>query len=409
MGEKIEKVIIPSLDDPFKGGGVGGKHTHIRLLAAGLVELGVRSDIVYPKEGLGFRLLRKYPGAIKRRLMSDKESRVDSWTQQKIARMKINVRNSALDGQILNPQDTLSMSILDEELRRRGPDVPSVLTVHGYYARELVSAEDLNMTSPRMEALLRDEIKAYGLANRIICVDTRIRDYIHQNAGVGKEHMAIIPNAVNTIEFQPANEARIMVLRESLGFPKASKILLCPRRLVPKNGVEFAIKAMRTISRTYNDALLLIAGDGPQRAYLQGLVKENGLENNVKFLGGVAHKSMPSYYQCSNIVVIPSVPSQGVEEATSLSMLEGMACAKPVIVTNIGGLKETVVDGYNGHMVEAGDGESIANATIHILEERERSEVIAMNALAFVRRDHSHTVHARKVLQQYQLALDMTT
>lgn len=115
---------------------------------------------------------------------------------------------------------------------------------------------------------------------------------------------------------------------------------------------------------------------------------------------------MPAYYQCADIVVIPSVPSQGVEEATSLSMLEGMACAKPVMVTDIGGLKETVVDGSNGYMVSAGDPEGIAHAAVRIFDDKEGSEAVAQNALLYVRREHSHTVHARKVLDQYRLALD---
>jgi glycosyltransferase involved in cell wall biosynthesis len=269
------------------------------------------------------------------------------------------------------------LSIVAEELRSRQIKRPLVLTVHGYFVRELVSAESLDPSLPMVEELLRQELSTYELATRLICVDTRIRDYIHDNAGIDKERMAIIPNAVNTVEFHPIDDGSMLALRDALGIPRGSRVLLCPRRLVPKNGVEYAVKAMRTISRTVDDALLIIAGDGPLRDHLQGLIRNEGLEGHVRLIGGVAHGSMPAYYQCADIVVIPSVPSQGVEEATSLSMLEGMACAKPVMVTDIGGLKETVVDGSNGYMVSAGDPEGIAHAAVRIFDDKEGSEAVA--------------------------------
>jgi hypothetical protein len=108
LGDDIVKVMIPTLDDPFKGGGIGGKHTHIRLLAAGLKDLGVESHIICPREDLRFRFFRKYPGALGRRLMFDRERAVESWNQQRIGLMRRAIRKDTLDCQVLNPQDTLS-------------------------------------------------------------------------------------------------------------------------------------------------------------------------------------------------------------------------------------------------------------------------------------------------------------
>ncbi|OPY29985.1 MAG: Trehalose synthase [Methanomassiliicoccales archaeon PtaU1.Bin030] len=405
MNPSVEKVIIPSSDDPFKGGGVGGKHTHIRLLASGLENLGVKVGTIYPHETVGFKLITRYPGALSRRLVTSKEKRVESWGQEKLELLRRSVRESDLDCQVLNPQDTLSLQVVASEMERRKVHIPMVLTVHGYYVREMVSAEGLDPTSPSVEKQLQEELSSYALASRIICVDSRIRDYISNQANIDRERMEVLPNAVDTLTFHPLPGPGMKALRRSLDVPGEAKILLCPRRLVPKNGVEFAIRAMAPITKKHPEAILLIAGDGPQRSHLHKVIADFGLEGHIILLGSVPHRTIPSYFQCSDIVLIPSTPSFGVEEATSLSMLEGMACGKPVIVSNIGGLKETITDGVNGFKVSAGDPDAIAERVIYIFDHKDVRESIALSGLEYVRKNHSHLVHAQKVLSQYKLAV----
>ena len=395
MNASVEKVIIPSNDDPFKGGGVGGKHTHIRLLASGLESLGVKVGTIYPHETMGFRLITRYPGALYRKMQSSKERRVESWGREKLELLRRRVRESDLDCQVLNPQDTLSLQVVATEMERRKIQIPMVLTAHGYYVREMVSAEGLDPASPLVEKQLQEELSSYALARRIICVDTRIRDYIGLYAGIDKDRMEVLPNAVDTLTFHPIQGPGRKTLRRSLNISEEAKLLFCPRRLVPKNGVEFAIRAMVPVTKKHPEAILLIAGDGPQKGHLQKVIVDTGLEGHVLLLGSVAHKAIPSYYQCSDIVLIPSIPSFGVEEATSLSMLEGMACGRPVIVSNIGGLKETITDGVNGFKVPAEDPDAIADRAIYIFDSRDAGESVALSGLEYVRKNHSHLVHAQ--------------
>jgi len=76
-------------------------------------------------------------------------------------------------------------------------------------------------------------------------------------------------------------------------------------------------------------------------------------------LPGVPNSKIHSYYQASDVVLVPSVTSNGVQEATSLNMLEGIACGKVVVYSNIGGMAEVVKDGINGFLVEEGSVDSI--------------------------------------------------
>jgi glycosyltransferase involved in cell wall biosynthesis len=86
-------------------------------------------------------------------------------------------------------------------------------------------------------------------------------------------------------------------------------------------------------------------------------------------------------------------------------MLEGMASGKPVIVTDVGGLKETVIEGKTGLVVPQRDPEAIANAFARLSADRDLRESISVNALNYVREHHSYIVHARRVLAEYEKAL----
>jgi glycosyltransferase involved in cell wall biosynthesis len=121
-----------------------------------------------------------------------------------------------------------------------------------------------------------------------------------------------------------------MQLTRKKGYSKKDIIILVPRRLVPKNGVEYAIDAIKSISN--GNVKLLIAGDGPLLAKLES---KSDRDERIQFLGAISYNEIDEYYKLSDIILIPSITSNNIQEATSISMLEGMACEKYVICSNI--------------------------------------------------------------------------
>lgn len=90
-----------------------------------------------------------------------------------------------------------------------------------------------------------------------------------------------------------------------------------------------------------------------------------------------------------------------VEEATSLSMLEGMACGKVVICSNIGGMKEVVKNGQTGILVPQKSPEDIAKAIGSIKRNPELRAEIGYNARKYVEENHGYISHAKKFIQIY--------
>ena len=141
--------------------------------------------------------------------------------------------------------------------------------------------------------------------------------------------------------------------------PTTRSCCFCPRRLVKKNGVVYPSLALADHGAGRPRPLPAAPRRGGRRAGGDGAHRPRriGLEENVRLLGGQGPEAIRDLYRLADIVLVPSVHSENVEEATSLSALEAMASGRPLIAGNVGGLAEMVVDGETGLLVPA-DAES---------------------------------------------------
>lgn len=273
--------------------------------------------------------------------------------------------------------------------------VPLVLTVHGYAAFEAASVLATAPGRPYFRALQRLELLAYSAASQIITVDSRIRDYI-VGLGIPNGKIQVIPNAVNTDRFSPG----------PLGNEGEGPTVLCPRRLVPKNGPEIALRAVAELRvRHGRKARLIFAGDGPLETQLREEARQREIADSVHFLGAVPHEEMPALYRAAHAVVVPSIPTDGIEEATSISALEGMACGRPVIASAIGGLAEIVDHGHNGWLVPPNDPVSLANVLAEILSGSSTADRIAAEAALSVRKNFGVDQWVARKVRTYEAAL----
>lgn len=102
--------------------------------------------------------------------------------------------------------------------------------------------------------------------------------------------------------------------------------------------------------------------------YLDQLVVKLGLQDRVHFAGALPHHELVKAYQNADLVVNPSL-----SESFGISIVEGMACGKPVIGTRIGGMKETIIDGETGLQVDPERPDLLAQAIVSVLENRDKA------------------------------------
>ena len=118
-----------------------------------------------------------------------------------------------------------------------------------------------------------------------------------------------------------------------------------------------------------------------------------------------SHNDIVSYYKAADCVLIPSVTSSGVQEATSIALLlEGMSCGKAVICTNVGGLKEVVTE-RTGIIVGEKDPAAISQAIGYIMKNRIQTEEMGTRAREYALENHSYQMHARLVTEVYRRVL----
>jgi glycosyltransferase involved in cell wall biosynthesis len=114
---------------------------------------------------------------------------------------------------------------------------------------------------------------------------------------------------------------------------------------------------------------LYIAGSGPEENKLKELVKELNIEENVNFLGYISGIKKYSYYKSADVCVFPSI-----YEAFGIVLLEAMACGKPVVASNVGGIPFVVEEGKTGLLFESGNVEDLADKIVTILKDEELRE-----------------------------------
>ncbi|KUK17747.1 glycosyltransferase family 4 protein [Thermococcus sibiricus] len=396
------KVIITATDNPYQVR-VGGKHVHQLLLEKGLSRLGVDVSTIYPNiepEPAAKRYI-KYVLSILRSF--DFSSIYKDRVWQILTQLKslyTSHQDEIANADVIHFHDVLALYSFIES--NPSNSTPRILTLHGYFAREFLDYNRIPRVARNKVYNFALEIERGAIPNSdfIIAVDSRIKSYVLTSFDYPKNKICTLPNAIDTETFKPVSMDEQKLLKKQLRFAPNDFLILVPRRLVPKNGVIYAVKAMKYIKN--ENIKLIIAGDGIERRNIEKEIRKEGLGKKVLLIGSVPHSEIHKYFKAVDVVLIPSITSHGVQEATSLAALEGMSCGKPVIVTNVGGLKEIVTNRRTGIIVPEKDPEAIATAIETILENPDVATIIGSNAREYVLKHHSYISYASRVLDIYK-------
>ena len=241
----------------------------------------------------------------------------------------------------------------------------TLLTVHGYYAFESLSDDDVKAHSPKLDKMLQKEVNAYTRVSCNLAVDERIAQHIHSYAPQAR--VCMHPNFVNEDYFLPVPLQERQRLRGELNIPQDRIVFLTTRRFEKKNGIPVFAQAISLLPQaSAKKATFLLIGNGGEFPLVEKIIKKTTAD--VRLFGGVHHSEIKKYYNASDSFVIPSISVQGVEEATSISALEAMACGNLVIASNIGGLKMLIQDGINGLLVQDNNPQILAKIIEKVIE-----------------------------------------
>jgi len=191
-----------------------------------------------------------------------------------------------------------------------------------------------------------------------------------------QQAMVKIAPGIDTDHFFPTDAS---ILRRSLGL-EDKKVIVSVGRLVHRKGQDYLIQSMPLILHQVPNAHLLLVGQGPYLEHLQKLVKEQGLENSVTFIGRIDYKELPQYLCVGDIFAMPSRSRlMGLEvEGLRIVYLEASSCGLPVLAGNSGGAPDAVKQSETGLVVNGTDEKQIASAAIELLNNRDSSKKMGL-------------------------------
>ncbi len=260
-------------------------------------------------------------------------------------------------------------------------------------ARVLLHVHDLNDPGDALSALQRMLSRPSDAG---VCVSEAVRGLTLGRYHVPAGRIRIVPNGIPLEALSAAGTERAAVRRElSLGADQF--VLAVIGRLHPVKGHRGLIAMLPRIVRDCPHAVLLVAGDGPERGACEALARELGVAARVRFLG--PRRDIPRLLAGSDLVLMPSK-----SEGLGLAAIEALAAGRAVIAFAVGGLTEVVTDRVDGRLVPAGDAEAFVQAVLETASDPQRrasyGRAAAVNARRFALEEH-----VRALLECYHLAL----
>jgi glycosyltransferase involved in cell wall biosynthesis len=183
--------------------------------------------------------------------------------------------------------------------------------------------------------------------------------YAATSRAIWNTHAKVIPPGVDTERFHPNVQGDAIRKLHDLG---DSKVVMFVGRLTFHKGVNHLIEA----AGLYKDAKYLIVGSGPMEESLKRQAAASPNAKNIIFAGKVSDDKLPEYYAACDVLVLPSVSRL---EAFGLVMLEALSSGKPVITSDMPGMREVVVDHVDGLWAEPLDSHDLAEKVRTLLED----------------------------------------
>jgi len=196
-------------------------------------------------------------------------------------------------------------------------------------------------------------------ADRIIVVSKATMKYV-LSLGANPEKTQIVHNGVDLNRFKPMTEKKD-VIRKWLVIPDDAVVAVTVRRLVYKNGIDTLIESAEIAIRKNPRLFFIAVGGGPDFAQVKTKVEQLGIEKNFKLAGFISDRDLPFYYNAADLFILPSKSGEGLP----LVALEAMACGLPVVATDVGGIREIMIEGY-GEIVPPNNPELLAEAALNV-------------------------------------------
>jgi glycosyltransferase involved in cell wall biosynthesis len=247
--------------------------------------------------------------------------------------------------------------------------LPVLCTAHEALPHEQCSSEQL-----------RELGEFYSSVTRIVVHAGRTRDELVRLFAIDPRKIAVVPHGAYDLFF-PSGRISREDARARVGFPASRPTILFFGLIRRYKGLEYLAEAFARVQETLPEAMLAIVGElfrGDNAGYADysRLIADVARRPNVRRVPGyVPLESVGAYLSAADVVVLPYT-----QTSQSGVLLAAFAAGRPVVVTDTGGLSETVADGFTGFVVPARDAHGLAAAILRVLRDPAAAEAMGRNS-----------------------------
>ena len=308
---------------------VGGVETHVATLSAELVRRGHDVTVLTSRRDRTLPEREDWEGIHVRRVKTRAvwiRTPIAPATKAAVASLEADVVHAH------SPPPVTSYYAAKASARR---NVPFVITYH-------CDVEIPSLFGPLIVSAYRHTLEHATIvrATKIIVTTST---YAATSRAVWRYNPVVIPNAVDTGRYRPEIDGGPVRARHDIR--DGESVVLSVGRMVGHKGTENLIEAARSVAY----AKFLLVGGGPELDDLRRLASRLGVADRVTFTGEVSRDDLPAYFAACDVFVLPSVSRL---EAFGIVALEAMASGKPVVVSDIPGVREVITEGKEGLLAD---------------------------------------------------------
>jgi len=241
------------------------------------------------------------------------------------------------------------------------------------------------------------DIYTYRLAKALIVTGEHM---LSIQSKYPKKYVEYVPNGVFPLEI-----TKKIDIRKKLGISPQDRLIACVGRLSSEKRIDVYLKACKEIVSQYDENIkLLIVGSGSQKENLISLVKKLGLQDKVIFTGLILDRNeLANIYNEIEFLMLTSNT-----EGSPRVILEGMSCSRPIIATNVGGIKKLVQNKKSGYLVPKEDYASLAKYAIELLKNKKKKTLFGKKSYEIYKKKFTMYQQQKSINKVYNKVLGMS-
>ena len=189
--------------------------------------------------------------------------------------------------------------------------------------------------------------------------------------GLPREHVHVVPNAVDLERFEGVASSRDESARfgisEAPALADDAFLLVTVGRQVRRKGFVWFIE--NVMPKLPDRVVFWLAGDGPERENIEAAIEGAGLERRVRCLGKISEEELVELYRIGKLFVMPNIVVPGDMEGFGIVMLEAGACGLPTLAAGLEGIRDVIDEGVNGWFAPTGDADAFCARIESLLED----------------------------------------